>query len=58
MDLVGDPAVTGAMTGRQRLAAATDLVRESLATHVRESQERHRVFLPDDDGWRGQDPEA
>ena len=58
MDLVSAPAVTGATTGRQRLAAATDLVRETLATHVRESQERHRVFLPDDDGWRGRDPEA
>jgi 1-acyl-sn-glycerol-3-phosphate acyltransferase len=44
MDLAPDPA----LTGRQRLAAATDTVRETLATHVRESQERHRVFLPED----------
>ena len=54
MDLLADPA----LTGRQRLAAATETVRETLATHVRESQERHRVFLPEDDGWRGRDPEA
>ncbi len=47
-----------AAPGRQRLAAATDVVRETLATHVRESQERHRVFLPEDDGRRGRDPEA
>lgn len=47
-----------ALTGRQRLTAATDTVREALATHVRESQQRHRVFLPEDDGWRGRDPEA
>ena len=58
MDLVGDPSLTAATTGRQRLAAATDLVRTSLATHVRESQERHRVFLPEDDGRQGRDPEA
>ncbi len=44
MDLAPDAA----LTGRQRLAAATDTVRETLATHVRESQERHRVFLPED----------
>jgi 1-acyl-sn-glycerol-3-phosphate acyltransferase len=36
------------LTGRQRLAAATDSVRGALATHVRESQERHGVFLPED----------
>lgn len=58
MDLVADPAVTGSTTGRQRLAAATSLVRELLATHVRESQERHRVFLPEDDGRQGRDPQA
>jgi 1-acyl-sn-glycerol-3-phosphate acyltransferase len=56
--LVADPSLTAATTGRQRLAAATDLVRVSLATHVRESQERHRVFLPEDDGRQGRDPEA
>ena len=44
VDLTPDPA----LTGRQRLAAATERVRETLATHVRESQERHRVFLPED----------
>jgi 1-acyl-sn-glycerol-3-phosphate acyltransferase len=54
IDLAPDPA----LTGRQRLAAASNTVREALATHVRESQERHRVFLPEDDGWRGRDPEA
>ena len=48
MHLVGHPSVTGAATGRQRLSAATELVRVSLATHVRESQARHRVFLPED----------
>jgi 1-acyl-sn-glycerol-3-phosphate acyltransferase len=50
----GDPislAADPALTGRQRLVAATAEVRESLATHVRESQERHAVFLPEDDGW-------
>jgi 1-acyl-sn-glycerol-3-phosphate acyltransferase len=44
MELAPDPA----LTGRQRLTAASDRVRETLATHVRESQERHRVFLPED----------
>ena len=43
------------MTG---LAAATDLVHQSLATHVRESQERHRVFLPEDDGKQATDRSA
>ncbi|GAA2162086.1 lysophospholipid acyltransferase family protein [Pedococcus bigeumensis] len=46
LELAPDPA----LSGRQRLAAATDHVRDALATHVRESQERHRVFLPEDDG--------
>jgi 1-acyl-sn-glycerol-3-phosphate acyltransferase len=45
-DLVADPA----LTGRQRLATATGTVRDVLATHVWESQERHGVFLPKDDG--------
>lgn len=58
LDLAGDPALTGALTGRQRLATATDLVRVSLATHVRESQERHRVFLPEDDGVQRRGTEA
>lgn len=53
MELTPDPA----LTGRQRLAAATDRVRETLAAHVRESQERHRVFLPEDDGRPGTDAE-
>jgi 1-acyl-sn-glycerol-3-phosphate acyltransferase len=44
VDLTPDPM----LTGRQRLAAASERVRETLATHVRESQERHRVFLPED----------
>jgi 1-acyl-sn-glycerol-3-phosphate acyltransferase len=46
VDLVVDPGASG----RQRLVAATEQVRESLAAHVRESQERHQVFLPEDDG--------
>ena len=43
------------MTG---LAAATDLVRQSLATHVRESQEGHRVFLDEDDRKQARDATA
>ncbi|SDO93081.1 1-acyl-sn-glycerol-3-phosphate acyltransferase [Pedococcus dokdonensis] len=58
VDLATDPAVTAATHGRQRLAAATDVVRLTLSNHVRESQERHRVFLPEDDGWQGRDPQA
>lgn len=49
----GDPVdllVQPAASGRQRLAAATEQVRDGLAAHVRESQERHQVFLPEDDG--------
>jgi 1-acyl-sn-glycerol-3-phosphate acyltransferase len=49
IELAPDPA----LTGRQRLAAASETVREALATHVRESERRHQVFLPEDDGWRG-----
>ncbi|MFC8504669.1 lysophospholipid acyltransferase family protein [Pedococcus sp. NPDC057267] len=44
--LSADPA----LTGRQRLVAATEQVRDALATHVRESQTRHQVFLPGDEG--------
>jgi 1-acyl-sn-glycerol-3-phosphate acyltransferase len=44
--LTTDPA----LTGRQRLVTATEQVRAALAAHVRESQERHQVFLPEDDG--------
>ena len=57
----GQPVVLApdpALTGRQRLAAATDHVRDALAAHVRESQARHRVFLPEDDGRQGRGPEA
>jgi 1-acyl-sn-glycerol-3-phosphate acyltransferase len=54
LQLVADPA----LTGRQRLAAATAQVRDALATHVRESQQRHQVFLPEDDGAAGTDPLA
>ena len=46
------------LTGRQRLAAASETVREALATHVRESEQRHQVFLPADDGVQGADTEA
>lgn len=46
LDLV---AAAGA-SGRERLAAATEQVRVALAEHVRESQQRHQVFLPEDDG--------
>lgn len=58
VDLLAAPAVAAATNGRQRLAAATDVVRETLASHVRESQDRHRLFLPEDDGWQGRGPEA
>lgn len=47
----GDPidlAVDAALTGRQRLVAATAQLREGLARHVRESQERHGMLLPED----------
>jgi 1-acyl-sn-glycerol-3-phosphate acyltransferase len=54
MELPSDPT----LTGRQRLAAATEQVRATLATHVRESEQRHQVFLPADDGWRSADPQA
>jgi 1-acyl-sn-glycerol-3-phosphate acyltransferase len=54
IELAPDPA----LTGRQRLAAASETVREALATHVRESERRHQVFLPEDDGWRGAHPAA
>ena len=54
IELSPDPA----LTGRQRLAAASETVRKALATHVRESEERHQVFLPADDGREGADPEA
>ena len=57
----GEPmelSADAALTGRQRLAAATDTVRAALAAHVRESQARHRVFLPEDDGGRVPDPTA
>ncbi len=54
IDLAPDPA----LTGRQRLAAASETVREALAAHVRETERRHQVFLPEDDGWRGADPGA
>ncbi|TPG18405.1 1-acyl-sn-glycerol-3-phosphate acyltransferase [Pedococcus bigeumensis] len=46
------------LTGRQRLAAASGTLREALATHVRESEQRHQVFLPADDGRQGADAEA
>jgi 1-acyl-sn-glycerol-3-phosphate acyltransferase len=55
----GDPvdlAVDGSLTGRQRLVAATAALREGLASHVRESQRRHGMLLPEDDGARGLDP--
>jgi 1-acyl-sn-glycerol-3-phosphate acyltransferase len=55
----GDPvdlAVDAGLTGRQRLVAATAALREGLASHVRESQQRHGVLLPEDDGARGLDP--
>jgi 1-acyl-sn-glycerol-3-phosphate acyltransferase len=42
-------AVDPSATGRERLRAATEQVRDVLASHVRESQERHQVFLPEDD---------
>lgn len=51
-----DLAVDPHLTGRQRLVAATARLREGLAAHVRESQQRHGVFLPEDDGARGLDP--
>ena len=54
LELPADPT----LTGRQRLAAASETVREALATHVRESERRHQVFLPEDDGVRRADPEA
>jgi 1-acyl-sn-glycerol-3-phosphate acyltransferase len=47
--LVADPQ----LTGRQRLVAATAQVRDALAAHVRESQQRHQLFLPEDDGRPG-----
>ena len=52
----GEPVTLAAdpgLTGRQRLVAATAQVREALASHVRESQHRHQVFLPGDDGRLG-----
>jgi len=57
----GEPVaieVDPSATGRQRLVAATEQVRHTLAEHVRESQQRHRVLLPEDDGWRDRDPQA
>ncbi|HEV7173487.1 lysophospholipid acyltransferase family protein [Pedococcus sp.] len=51
-----DLAVDAGLTGRQRLVAATAALREGLASHVRESQQRHGVLLPEDDGARGLDP--
>jgi 1-acyl-sn-glycerol-3-phosphate acyltransferase len=48
-----DLAVDGDLTGRQRLVATTAALREELASHVRESQERHGMLLPEDDGARG-----
>ena len=52
----GEPVTLAAdpvLTGRQRLVAATAQIREALASHVRESQHRHQVFLPEDDGRLG-----
>ena len=46
LDLVAAPGASG----RERLAAATEQVRVALAENVRESQQRHQVFLPEDDG--------
>lgn len=58
VDLGAAPAVVAATSGRQRLAAATDVVRETLSSHVRESQDRHRVFLPEDDGRQVRDAQG
>lgn len=54
LELPADPG----RTGRQRLAGASDRVQTALATHVRESEQRHQVFLPADDGRRGAEPAA
>lgn len=42
-------AATG-LTGRERLVAATEQVRAALAGQVAQAQQRHQVFLPDDEG--------
>ena len=42
-------AATG-LTGRERLVAATEQVRAGLAGQVAQAQQRHQVFLPDDEG--------
>jgi 1-acyl-sn-glycerol-3-phosphate acyltransferase len=42
-------AATG-LTGRERLVTATEQVRAALAGQVAQAQERHQVFLPEDDG--------
>jgi 1-acyl-sn-glycerol-3-phosphate acyltransferase len=38
------------LTGRQRLAAATEQVRSTLADHVAAASTRHGIALPDDLG--------
>jgi 1-acyl-sn-glycerol-3-phosphate acyltransferase len=46
VDLVTAPG----LTGRERLASATEQVRAALAARVADAQERHQLLLPDDDG--------
>ena len=46
VDLTTDPA----LTGRQRLAAASGQVQALLSRHVAAAQERHQIALPEDDG--------
>ncbi|QGN57351.1 1-acyl-sn-glycerol-3-phosphate acyltransferase [Nostocoides sp. HKS02] len=56
VELVAELVAEPGLTGRQRLVAGTAQVRECLAEHVRESQERHAMFLPEDDGWTAAEP--
>lgn len=42
-------AATG-LTGRERQVMATEQVRAALAGQVAQAQQRHQLFLPDDDG--------
>jgi 1-acyl-sn-glycerol-3-phosphate acyltransferase len=46
VDLATDPG----LTGRQRVAAATEQVRSTLADHVAAASARHGIALPDDLG--------
>jgi 1-acyl-sn-glycerol-3-phosphate acyltransferase len=45
-----DLAHDAQLTGRQRLAAATEQVRTTLADHVAAASARHGISLPDDVG--------